>query len=429
MDNSTTNGVGILIQPTTKFQTNLIECHFIAKIDQANFTELELLSRILAAGCQKFPQSEQLAAQLADLYGANLQVTHRALGGYHDLMIRIAFVEPTVPADFQHSNAQAVLALLHQLIFASLMSGPAGERTFRIERQALASELRDLQEDFDYQAFVQTKQLYFAQAQFAPNYQTAATGSLSELAAISYERLQQLYQAIIQHWQVLITDLTNDQQGWPWASLLQEALPFTARPVQVQNSLALITDVDQVTKHQQKIPGQQSRLTLAYQVTGVQQPAEIQRFSLLARVLGGSEQSLLFQTVREQLGLVYDISASYDALNNWLLIEAGLDQQQIALALTTIDQAWQQIKAGQTPAALIQLTEQEMISQRRLVVDSPQRLLNRTLLQTLQPATLRSATSYAQAFTVVDPAFLGQIAQQAKLRVTTILQGQGATSA
>ncbi|WP_125766888.1 M16 family metallopeptidase [Lapidilactobacillus wuchangensis] len=428
MDKSTTNGVGILIQPTTKFQTNLIECHFLAKIDQANFTELELLSRILASGCQQFPQSEQLAAKLADLYGANLQITHRALGGYHDLMVRLAFVEPQVPADYQHSNLQAVLALLQQLVFASLMPVAAGERSFQIERQALASELRDLQEDFDYQAFVQTKQTYFAQAQLGQNYRTPATGSLAELTAISYERLQALYQEILQHWQVAITVLTNDQQNWPWPTLLQQALPFTARPVQVQNDLALMTKVADQTTQRQTIPGQQSRLTLAYQVTDVRQPAEIQRFSLLARVLGGSEQSLLFQMVREQLGLVYDISASYDALNNWLLIEAGLDQQNIDLALTTIDQAWQQIKHGQTPADLIQLTQQDMISQRRLVVDSPQRLLNRTLIQALQPATQRSATNYAQAFAEVDPAFLGQIAQQAQLRVTTILQGQGATA-
>jgi hypothetical protein len=70
-----------------------------------------------------------------------------------------------------------------------------------------------------------------------------------------------------------------------------------------------------------------------------------------------------------------------------------------------------------------------MISQRRLIVDSPQRLLNRTLLQTLQPAMQRSAANYAQAFATVDAAYLGQIAAQAQLRVTTIFQGQEATQA
>lgn len=429
MDNSTTNGVGILIQPTTKFQTNLIECHFFAKINQATFTELELLSRLLASGCQQYPQSEQLAAHLADLYGTNLQIIHRALGGYHDLMFRLAFVEPNTPQNYQQSNLQDVLALLQQLIFKPLLTVAAGAKAFKIERQAFTSELRDLQEDFEYQAFVQTKAAYFAQAKLPANYQTAASGSLTELAAITYSRLQTLYQQILDQWQVTLTVLTNDQQQWSWSQLLTQALPFKPRPVQITNNLALLTNVALQQTLRRPIPGQQSRLTLAYQVTGIHEPAEIQRFSLLTRILGGSEQSLLFQMFREKLGLVYDISASYDALNNWLLIEAGLDRQNIELALTTIERAWQQIKSGKIPDSLIQLTQSEMISQRRLIVDSPQRLLNRTLLQTLQPAMQRSAANYAQAFATVDAAYLGQIAAQAQLRVTTIFQGQEATQA
>lgn len=423
MENSITNGVKLLVQPTTKFQTNLIECHFFAKIEQATFTEMNLLSRILMSGCQQYPQRDLLASRLADLYGANLQVTQRALGQYHDLMVRIAFVEPQRPTVH---NLPDILTLLQQVIFSPLLTSTTGAEAFAIERQAYASELRDLQEDYEFQAFAQTKKTYFQQTALNEHYQSPAAGTLAELEQVSYERLQRLYQEICQQWQVELVVLTNEPTSLDWPVLLQQALPFTPRPARINDDLAISAPVATSQVQQQSIAGQQSRLVLAYQVSAVTSAAQQQRLVLLARILGGSEQSLLFQTVREKLGLVYDISASYDYLTGWLLIEAGLDQQNIALAQTTIEQAWQQIAAGQVPASLIDLAQREMISQRRLIVDSPQRLSNRALLQTLQPAWQRSSAAYQQAFAAVDPAYLGRLCQQISLRVTTILRGQEA---
>ena len=171
--------------------------------------------------------------------------------------------------------------------------------------------------------------------------------------------------------------------------------------------------------------GAQSRLCLAYMAPTPLTQQQRDNLLVLGQVLGGSEQSLLFQQVREEQGLVYDISAYFDFTLGWLLVDAGVAGSQLDQVASLVKAALQQVAAGATPATLVGLVQDNLIQRRRLVGDSPQRLLNRQLNRVLQPQSLRSDADFAAALRAITPATLAASVSQLNLQVVTKLIGQG----
>ena len=414
-------GVQLTWTTTTKFQTNAIECHFLQGIDQANFGELNLLSRILSSGCQRYPHSEELSAALAAGYGADLQISNRPLGQWHDLMFRLTFVEPQAGG----GNWQTCLALLHEVIFKSLLNTDQAATAFQVEKRALISELRDLQTDNGFQAFCQTKAAFFVEPSFASQLQSPSVGTLAEVAAVDLARMRQLYREILAQWPVRIMGLSALTLPEVQAQLTA-ALPFSARKTTaVTLPLVVPQQVRPLQRRELPIAGAQSRLCLAYMAPTPLVQQQRDNLLVLGQVLGGSEQSLLFQQVREEQGLVYDISAYFDFTLGWLLVDAGVAGSQLDQVASLVSAALQQVAAGATPATLVGLVQDNLIQRRRLVGDSPQRLLNRQLNRVLQPQSLRSDADFAAALRAITPATLAASVGQLNLQVVTKLIGQG----
>ncbi|WP_261806423.1 M16 family metallopeptidase [Lapidilactobacillus luobeiensis] len=412
-------GVRATWTTTTKFQTNAIECHFLQAVTAADFGEMNLLSRILTSGCQLYPHSEQLSAALATLYGADLQISNRPIGQWHDLTVRLSFVEPQ---EDDH-NFTACLALLGEVIFHSLLTTPQAAQIFAVEKRALLSELRDLQTDNGFQAFSLTKSAFFQQTALSENLAAPAVGTIAEVQAVDLARLQDLYREILSQWPVEIGGLFR-QTPAALTARLQTALPFCPRTTAIQQPMVVNTPQRPLQRVEQQIVGAQSRLCLAYSTDTPLQQAQWDQLLVLGQVLGGSEQSLLFQQVREQHGLVYDISAYFDFTMGWLLIDAGVTDSRLGQVQALVAAALTQIQQEQTPLSLLRLVQADLLKHREMVVDSPQRLLNRQLNQVIQPQRQRSDAQFTAAIQAITPATLAKSVTLLHLQVVTTLLGR-----
>lgn len=76
----------------------------------------------------------------------------------------------------------------------------------------------------------------------------------------------------------------------------------------------------------------QSKLVLGFRVTD----PDLAAVRMMVSVLGGSPSSLLFMNVREKLSLCYYCAASYDRHKGILLIDSGVEKDNISLARTEI---------------------------------------------------------------------------------------------
>ncbi|MFD1466148.1 M16 family metallopeptidase [Lapidilactobacillus mulanensis] len=412
MKTTITTGVEATISRASKFRTNMLTCHFVGPIDAASNTEMTLLTWMLAHGCQKYPQSDELSLVLAQLYGANLQVYHQNYGRWRDLVVEISFVDPQTDGKI----GERCLDLIKQIIFEPLIGAAHfGIQTYQSEYQALKTELLDLQTDHDFQTYALTKDAFFDETEL----KTPRIGNLAELAVINYDRLVELYQRILQHWQIELVDygqnLPADAQLSDWS--------FAPRQVQLPEPQLTNFGVTQTQTVTQEVVGEQTHLSLAYSLPDLasQQARDVLR--LWVAILGGDEQSLLFRQVREQSGLAYDIGANYDSFLGWLVIEAGVDRQQTQAAQADIALVLQTATEKIDPE-LLALEKENLINEQLQALDQPRTRSMELFADALFPERQRDQADFARAIRAITAEQVMQIAGQCHLKVVTELLNQ-----
>lgn len=418
-------GVQVTIQENQKFQTNLVSCHFLGDFNKANATEMVLLSRILLHGCLAYLQSDQLSQALADRYGANLQIQSAPLGQWQQLEATLAFVQP----DQEQENLKSCLQLLGQVLQQSLLlNDHLGKSAFTIEKQALASELRDNQSDHEFQAYQLTKAAFFKQESALASLGQAVIGDLQDLNAITFARIKQLYQQIMSTWRLEITVVTSTPASL-WPSLLAQYLPFKGRKVMPLGSafVNFAHTTDQVQAIQQDFVGQQSRLCLAYKLPTPITLKQRDNLRLLAYLLGQNEQALLFTEIREKRGWVYDIQASFNPFFGWFLIEAGLDATYLTELPDLISEQFKYLENGQLPNSWLNTQKTGFKAQHLLASDSAVWLNQRLLQRSLWPKQRRTESDVIQAIDAILPADLSAAVASLQLTVATMLRGKQVT--
>ncbi|WP_125606999.1 M16 family metallopeptidase [Lapidilactobacillus bayanensis] len=409
------SGVKLNINRTDRWQTNVITCHFIGPATNVSQTALTLLTRVLGHGCQAYPQNDQLNLALAQLYGANLQVEHQLLGNWHDLYFEISYVDP----DGHGAIGQQALQLLKQLIFEPLFKvAHFGVQAFEIEYQSLKNELTDLQNDHDFQAFALTKAAFFEQS-YA---QQPTIGSLEELAVLDYQQLADLYQQLCATWRV---EIVASGQFLPNETVLSD-WPFVQRAIQLPD-VAVSKQVVPVQEITREVVGQQTHLVLAYQIPNLAHGANHQRdvLRVLTAYLGGDEQSLLFRQVREKLGLAYDISTHEDLLLGWLVVEAGVDVQQTAAAITAI-KAVINTAVDQIDQVLLTTEVNNLLNQQLRSMDNIRFLQSRVFRDVIFQEWARDFEQITASMTQVTAPEVQQMAAQLQLRVLTVVRNRQA---
>lgn len=413
MQKKITTGVTVTINRTQRWETNVLTCHFIGAANKISNTALTLLTRILNRGCQPYPQNDQLNLKLAHLYGANLQVDHQLFGDWHDLYFEISYVDP----EANGTIGQQVLQLLQQLIFEPLLGvAHFGVQAFEIEYRALKNELTDLANDHDFQAFALTKAAFFEQG----NLQQPTIGSLAELAEIDYGELIQLYQEVLNNWRV---EIVASGQYLPTNTILT-TWPFSSRTPQLP-TVAVKASFQEVQRIHQEVVGQQTHLVLAYHIPDLTKATNHQRdvLRLLVACLGENEQSLLFQQVREQAGLAYDISIHEDLLLGWLVIEAGVDRRKRDEAISTITSVVQSV-TDKIDSQLLQAEVTSLLNRQLRSMDDIRFVQAMTFRNVLFPERARDFAAIQASLTAVTPIEIEQLATQLQLGVVTIVENQ-----
>ena len=127
---------------------------------------------------------------------------------------------------------------------------------------------------------------------------------------------------------------------------------------------------------------------MGYRMGGAADPATTGARRIMSALLGGTPFSKLFLNLRERLSLCYYCAARYDRINAVMLIDVGLDQNNIEPAKEEIARQLQAIQKGDFTDEDLQNTCLLLKNSLRAVTDSTGALeewyLNRTLTGSLQ---------------------------------------------
>ena len=374
-------GVFVHVLPTKQFATTHIAVNFTQQLNQQTLNARVLASNMLETASAKYSSQTKLAQALSEMTGAAFGTEIFKVGQLHTIRLQLNLVHEafaTTDSDILRDGFN----FLNEVINRPMGDESVGFSTvmFNRQKEIALDEVAGLREDKPYYALREALQAYFG----ATDQALPAFGTIPGLQATTPQQAWQVWQESVANDRidiVVVGDITL-------AEVLAATTQFNFAPRQHQLQATyqqkLLPQVKQV-KSQDDVT--QARLVLGYTLMS----SGDERFiaNVFNGLFGGLAISRLFLNVRESAGLVYGISSDYNPYTGLLIVEAGVDQINLAITTTKVNEELQRLQQELVPDEELAVVKQLLKTSYTMTLDQPlylaDRLYNQQVLD--QPIT------------------------------------------
>lgn len=295
-----------------------------------------LLPRLLTSHTNQIINKTKMNERLEDLYGAYFKTRIERIGNLSVISIVLTIADPLIVSD-SHLFDDA-LDLLNQVIFEH----------DHFDKELFLEEQRMLIEQWE--TLYDKKRLY-AQTKFYEHlfkgdiYGYPVSGTKKDAKKLTVDQLFDYYQNVfLKNTKKLIVNgrISDENMKKLEALPLHDALNKHAFEVKFRGPRDFVV-IEEKTEMKQAI------IKIGYHFPVFRTDDLYHAAVLLDTILGGYPESRLFKEIREQKGLCYDISSTYDYYKGVMMISSGVDLKQKDYALSAIkDLVSQMIESGIT---------------------------------------------------------------------------------
>ena len=383
---------------------------FLRPLNKEETTSRRLLANVMSNSTKDYPSFRAINDREMELYGSEINVFTRNLLNFNDLAFSVEFADPNFLIDGQ-TQIKDNLDLLGEIIFKPNLDGNKFDETsFETEKRNLMSNLVSIQDNQDLVSSLGLAKLIY---QNDPNRQVPIFGSVEQLEKLTNEQLLQTYQDVIKHDTVVINVVGNVDEN-EFLKLLSDSDFYNLMNNDRKN---LQIKFDKFTELEKNPANQidhkhlnQSRIALAYTTDGVAKDYSRLAPHIMNLILGGDDQSQLFQQVREKNSLAYSVSSTYQPLSHLVMIQAGLDSESIDKTLDLINQQIDYIKHGKFTDEQIKHAQKVMLTRRKISTDSIQYYIMRSIWETIYPKTLLTDQQFQNELDNLDRTHIASVA-------------------
>ncbi|MBU1020177.1 MAG: insulinase family protein [Firmicutes bacterium] len=352
---------------TLKFKTTRMQISFAGDFLEQTVTKRSLLPYLLNSISEKYPTRESMSIYLEDMYAANFNVGISKIGLTHFLSFDLSFIND----DFTFENEslfERAVSFLHEVLFNP-----------KFDQQILEEETRLLKEF--YEASYANKMKYTIQkhheVMFSEElYRINPLGRASDLTNISLSDMIQTYHQMMQNDLIVIT-IVGDIDFDMTEKLISETFDFTEReylPILLDTKMKHIKEV---TKAIEEIDVNQAKLVVGYRGLPHYLGDDYYPAIVFNNIFGASSESLLFKEVREEKGLVYFISSSYDPYKGVMFVTSGINEDDYEQVVLTIDEVLTKIINKEVSNQLLEVSKNIVVNHLIESLDSAHSLMTR----------------------------------------------------
>ena len=367
------------------------------------------MMRILTASCRRYPSRTSLASALDSLYGSSIEANMEKQG---DLQAIVLSADGLMRWTDGSSPFQETCTLLFDILFDPLVDqdGFFDEATMETERQNLILELAARENDRSKYAYDRCLNIFCGDQPQG----LSAAGDRTELSQITREELKQAYLELLTG-----TSLEIYLGGHIDSATLEvcisglNRMPDVSRPIfRPAEYPSPFTPAAPASVSEHKTV-EQARIAMVY--TGLPPYFSHQAINatILNSMLGGDVHSLLFDVVREKLGLAYSVFSMNQRGLSAIFVIAGVAVDKVEPALTAISQQVANMAAGDFDQNLFaracQMIEASILS----VNDDLSNMLAQNMISRLYGRILTRDESLSLLM-LADPAEVVKLAGQLK---------------
>ncbi len=389
-------GVEFLGVQDPKFKTARMSVHFLLPMREEEASANALLPFLLSRASRAYPDYTKLGQRLAELYGASLNADVDKIGD-----LQVLSVAASGLADRYALAGEKISESLAELLCGVLFDPPFEDGMFpadgfeqekRQTIELIETELNDKR--------VYARQRCEAAMCAGEPYGLGRYGTCEAVAALERPQLTETWRRVLRHSRVQVLVLGNCELA-PLYERFRSSFAALERGELFACETKNVESAASVREVRETLDVAQAKLVMGFRTAVCQPQDEVPAMRLAVAMLGGTPSSKLFLNVREKQSLCYYCSASYNSMKGIMLIQSGVEEQNLEKARAEILVQLEAMKRGDFTQEEIEAARLSILNSYRSTSDSLGALSGWYLSQAItgRPQTLEEAAAAIAAVT------------------------------
>lgn len=324
---------------TNNFKTVRVEVKFRNVVKKEEITLRNLLKMVLIESTKKFDTERKFVIESEELYDLKLSSTSSRVGNFTTLSFNLTFLNEEYTEKGLHNKS---LDFLMEVLFNPNVSNN------KFDSLSFNNCVNKLEKSIMGRKDNKTKYSIFALLQHMGDYAYSYDqyGYLSDLKNIDEAKLYEYYKKVLMNDLVDVYVIGNVDSNEIKEYFINN---FKINSFKKEKMNVLIDEVlprKRVKVFKEEDAVNQTKIAIGLRFNDVSEYERKYVLYVYNEILGGSGNSLLFDTVREKNSLAYYINSIAQGYDNLLIIYTGIDKDRVDLGLKLIKKTIKDIEKG-----------------------------------------------------------------------------------
>ena len=324
---------------TNNFKTVRVEVKFRHVVKKEEITLRNHLKMVLIESTKKFDTERKFVIESEELYDLKLSSTSSRVGNFTTLSFNLTFLNEEYTEKGLHNKS---LDFLMEVLFNPNVSNN------KFDSLSFNNCVNKLEKSIMGRKDNKTKYSIFALLQHMGDYAYSYDqyGYLSDLKNIDEAKLYEYYKKVLMNDLVDVYVIGNVDSNEIKEYFINN---FKINSFKKEKMNVLIDEVlprKRVKVFKEEDAVNQTKIAIGLRFNDVSEYERKYVLYVYNEILGGSGNSLLFDTVREKNSLAYYINSIAQGYDNLLIIYTGIDKDRVDLGLKLIKKTIKDIEKG-----------------------------------------------------------------------------------
>lgn len=354
---------------TNNFKTVRVEVKFRNVVKKEEITLRNLLKMVLIESTKKFDTERKFVIESEELYDLKLSSTSSRVGNFTTLSFNLTFLNEEYTEKGLHNKS---LDFLMEVLFNPNVSNN------KFDSLSFNNCVNKLEKSIMGRKDNKTKYSIFALLQHMGDYAYSYDqyGYLSDLKNIDEAKLYEYYKKVLMNDLVDVYVIGNVDSNEIKEYFINN---FKINSFKKEKMNVLIDEVlprKRVKVFKEEDAVNQTKIAIGLRFNDVSEYERKYVLYVYNEILGGSGNSLLFDTVREKNSLAYYINSIAQGYDNLLIIYTGIDKDRIDLGLKLIKKTIKDIEKGEFTSDMFNNAINMITSSLKLSLETQSSVIN-----------------------------------------------------
>lgn len=324
-------GVSFTAIQDRKFRHNRLSLNFVVPMSSQTVSEYALLSYLLRRATKDCPDFTKLNRRLDALYGAALSCDVTKVSANQVISFGISFIDDAYTPDGENVTKQCAELLCEMVTRPLIENGQFLEQDFLIEQKNLIDTIASNINDKRSYAVSACRELMGRGDESA----LRKLGTIEQAKAITPRSAAEAYAKLMREAQIVCV-FVGAGDGVDAEAVIHDNFASLERTPLPLASPKKFTPDETPLELVERMDVAQAKLVLGFSLMSNDTPEDHAANRVMTALYGGTPSSKLFMNVREKLSLCYYCAARYDKSASVVMVDSGVERQNIERAKTEI---------------------------------------------------------------------------------------------